>query len=961
LRFVAAIAMLTVIAPKGQSSGNGRLPGEAKQRVVASYGKLPLHFEANQGQTDAEVKFLARGSGYGLFLTASESVLVLGKSEAARTGHAALGQAGTTKRSRPSAVLRLRLLGANPRPSVEGREELAGKSCYFIGSDPKKWRTNVPQYARVEYKDVYPGVSLAYYGNQSQLEYDFVVAPGGDPRQIRFGIEGAERIDVDAEGNLVLSLPDGKVVERAPVVYQEFDGTRQVVEGRFALKGRSEAGFDVGHYEADRPLVLDPLLVYSTYLGGSGADWGQSIAVDAGGNTYVAGYTYSVDFPTANPLQAANAGVNDVFVAKLNAAGSALVYSTYLGGSGGDSGTGVTVDESGNAFVTGVTNSSDFPTVNPLQPMKRAGVDAFVAKLNAAGSALLYSTYLGGNGDDQGNGIAVDAAGNAYVAGWTQSTNFPTTNPLQAANGGSQDAFVARLNPAGSALIYSTYLGGRWLDAAEGVAVDASGSAYVVGLTDCVSNFPTLNPLQSACGGPMDAFVTKLNPAGSSLVYSTYLGGGDSDQGTSIAVDASGSAYVAGRTSSTNFPTANPFQAAYGGGLEDAFVAKLDPAGSSLVFSTYLGGSDRDQAFGIAVDASGSAYLTGWAGPNFPTANPVQAVYGGGTFDAFVTKLDPSGSTLAYSTYLGGRGGGDTGIGIAVDSARNAYVVGITDSANFPTMNPVQAAYAGGFPDCFLARIGSLPAGDLNGDVKPDILWRNVATGSNAVWLMNGAVVSGAVALGPLSDPSWQIVGTADFSADGKPDILWRNSTTGANLVWFMNGTTLSGSAPLTSVADPNWRIVGTPDFNADGSPDILWRSAATGAIAAWFMNGTVVSSSALLAAASDLSWQIVGTADFNADGKPDILWRNSTTGGNAVLFMNGTMVMGAAALPSVSEPNWQIVGTADFNADGRPDILWRNTSTGADTLWFLNGTMVIGGAPLLPVGNADWRIVGPK
>jgi plastocyanin len=701
---LAAIVTMTAVASKGEAPGRRELTRQATERA-ASYGKVPLHFEANQGQTDDQVKFLARGSGYGLFLTSTESVLVLRKGEAGRPGEGlARAEAATQSRSSPPEVLRMKLLGADPHPAVEGTEELPGKSHYFIGNDPKKWRTDVPQYARVEYKNVYPGVSLTYYGNQGQLEYDFVVSPGGDPRRIRLGIEGAKGIRVDAEGNLVLSLPGGEVVEKAPVVYQEIGRARKAVEGRFVVRGRGEVGFEVGAYEADRPLVLDPLLVYSTYLGGSGNDAGLGIAMDTSGNAYVTGYTNSTNFPTANPLQAANGGGYDAFVAKVNAVGSALVYSTYFGGSGDDIGQSIAVDGSGNAYVTGYTQSTDFPTANPLQAVYGGNADAFVAKLNASGSALVYSTYLGGSGSDYGQGIAVDASGNAFVTGSTGSANFPTANALQAANAGGSDAFVVKVNAAGSALVYSTYLGGSGLDQAWGIAVDLAGNAYVTG--DTVStNFPTTNPLQATHGGgTSDAFVAKVNAAGSALVYSTYLGGSGGDQGQGIAVDASGSAYVTGLTSSTNFPTANPLQAA-NGGANDAFVAKLNTAGSALVYSTYLGGSGDDFGDGIAVDALGNAYVTGLTGStNFPTANPLQATHGGGIYDAFVAKLNAAGSALAYSTYLGGSGG-DQGQGIAVDASGNAYVTGYASSTNFPTANPLQAANGGG-ADGFVAKIG---------------------------------------------------------------------------------------------------------------------------------------------------------------------------------------------------------------------------------------------------------------
>jgi uncharacterized repeat protein (TIGR01451 family) len=806
--------MLTAVASR-EAPHSGPLPPEAKQRAIATYSKLPLRFEANQGQADEQVKFLARGSGYGLFLTSTESVLVLRKSEAARAGEA----------SRRGGVLRLKLLGANPRPAIEGREELPGKSHYFIGNDPKKWRTDVPHYARVYYRDVYPGVSLTYYGNQGQIEYDFVVSPDGDPTQIRLGIEGADEVRVDAEGNLVMSLPGGEVVEKAPVIYQEVGGDRKAVEGRFTLRQQGEVGFEVGDYEADRPLVLDPVLVYSTYLGGSADESGLGIAVDASGSAYVTG-------GTASYVTGGTAG--DAFIAKLNAAGSILVYSTYLGGSSQDIGRGIAVDASGNAYITGEADSTDFPTVNPVQAANGGVGDAFVAKLNAAGSALVYSTYLGGNSGDEGSGIAVDASGNAYVTGLTGSITFPTVNPFQASIADSVDAFVAKLNAAGSALIYSTYLGGHFNDWGTGIAVDTSGNAYVTGSTESF-DFHTANPIQVWNGGPLfsrDVFVTKLNATGSALVYSTYLGGSSNDDGYGIAVDLAGNAYVTGATISTNFPTANPLQAANAGGF-DAFVTTLNAAGSALVYSTYLGGNSDDEGHGIALDTSGDAYVTGRTySTNLPTVYPLQAANGGDS-DAFVAKLNAGGSALVYATYLGGNGF-DGGSGIAVDAPGNAYVTGWTGSTDFPTVNPLQAANGGG-QDTFVAKIIQLFA-DLSvtkTDGQTTAMAGNPVTYTITVTNDGPDPVTGAtvmdtfpVALGGVNWNCSASAGSRCGAASGSGNISQTvNLLSGGTATFLATGTlspaatgTLSNTATVTlaGVADP------TPGNNSATDTDTV-------------------------------------------------------------------------------------------------------------------------------------------
>jgi Beta-propeller repeat len=663
----------------------------AQDRIAESYGKLPLSFEANQGQTDAQVKFLSRGSGYTLFLTGDEAVFSFRRNKA-KHDTSIISRQPQPSQALPAAnaVLRMKLVKPNVAAEPTGEDQLLGKTSYLVGNDSKMWHSNVPTYAKVKYEGVYPGIDLVYYGNQRQLEYDFIVAPGADPRRIQFDVRGANKITRDDHGDLVLQTGVGEVRWHAPVAYQEKDGVRQEIAAGYVIKDKNRVEFEVANYDSRKALFIDPL-IYSTYLGGSGGgDYGLGIAVDNSGNAYVTGATASDGFPTVNPLQPAGGGGTDAFVAKFNPSGSALIYSTYLGGNHDDFGNGIATDNSGNAYVVGMTNSPDFPTMSPLQPANGGGYDAFVAKLNPTGSALVYSTYLGGRQDDYGFGIAADSSGNAYVTGETGSYNFPTANPLQPANGGVNDAFIAKLNPTGSALIYSTYLGGHGNETGYGIAVH-SGNAYVTGYTTS-TNFPTVNPLQPANAGVNDAFVTEINPTGSALIYSTYLGGRRYDQGNGIAVDSSGNAYVVGTTQSTNFPTVNPLQRVLRGGL-DAFVTKLNPTGSALIYSTYLGGSLDDHGFGIAVDTSGSAYVTGITlSTNFRTVKPLQPT-NGGLDDAFVAKVNPSGSALAYSTYLGGSGV-DYGLAIAQHSG-NAYVTGYTASTNFPTMNPLQPANAG--------------------------------------------------------------------------------------------------------------------------------------------------------------------------------------------------------------------------------------------------------------------------
>ena len=600
-------------------------------------------------------------------------------------------------------MIKADFVGSNCTPLVVGEGLLEYKCNYFLGNDPTKWRTDVPNYSAVVYEDIYPGIDLKYYGNGKQMEYDFIVSPGADFSQIRIQYKGVKSISVDAAGHLVVETEWGTVTEMTPLVYQLKAIERIQVKGEYVLLGDDTFGFLLSEgYNPKLALVIDPVLVYSTYLGGGDNEWGYGIAVDNSGCAYVTGTTYSTDFPTENPYQT-DQGDWDVFVTKLSSSGNSLVYSTYLGGNDGDIGRGIAVDASGAAYVTGWTESTDFPTENPYQGTLHglAGFisDAFVTKLSNSGSSLVYSTYLGGNSNEWGYDIAVDTSGAAYVTGYTSSADFPTEDPYQT-DQGYGDVFVSKLSSSGSSLVYSTYLGGNSGDYGYAIAVDASGAAYVTGWTYS-GDFPTENPYQTY-QGDWDVFVTKLSSSGNSLVYSTFLGGNYRDCGKGIAVDASGAAYVTGWTSSTDFPTENPYQTYQGDW--DVFVTKLSSSGSSLVYSTYLGGSDFDIGLGIAVDTFGAAYVTGKTySHNFPTENPYQSDRSG-YCDVFVTKLSSAGNSLVYSTYLGGTDY-ETVDGIAVDASGSAYVTGETGSPDFPTTPDAYDTSYNGSVDAFVAKI----------------------------------------------------------------------------------------------------------------------------------------------------------------------------------------------------------------------------------------------------------------
>ncbi len=588
----------------------------------------------------------------------------------------------------------LNFLNTNPNFDIKPLQKTEYRVNYFIGNDKSNWVSGVQASKSIQFEDIYPGVDVKVYGKDKNIEYDWILKPGVDPQIIQFSIKDSEKIEIDENGNLVIYGQFGEIKHQKPYAYQIIEDKKSAVNTEYKQVDENIFGFEIDVYDHSQPLVIDPIvtLEYSTYLGGSGYDAGMDIVVDSQGCAYVIGGAGAADFPILDPLQPDYAGSMDAFVTKFSSSGDSLVYSTYLGGNSSDFGSGITLDSSGFVYVTGTTRSTDFPTSNPFQAAFSGIEDVFIAKLNVDGSMLEYSTYLGGNDSDVGSGISVDANGHAYVVGITDSTDFPTNDSFQATQAGNGDAFLAKLSSSGNSLEYSTYLGGNYFDWAFSVAVDSGGYAYLTGRTSS-TDFPTENPIQAALADEDDVFITKFSTDGTSLIYSTYLGGNDSDYGHDIVLDSSACAYITGYTSSTDFPVINYLQESNAGNY-DVFAAKLNSAGNSLEFSTYLGGSDSDEGNGIALDSSGYIYITGQTkSADFPTKYPIQASWGGSN-DVLVMKLNSSGSDLEYSTYLGGSGY-DRGEGIAVDANGYAYIAGGSSGDDFPTQLPFQQANAG--------------------------------------------------------------------------------------------------------------------------------------------------------------------------------------------------------------------------------------------------------------------------
>ncbi len=763
------IAIKPLGTPRLRDVGNVNLDREKSStkdpRLATSYGSMPIVFEANFGQADGAVKFLSRNRGYTLFLTSTEAALLLSEKPGINgqgTDATTTSWPGTIKEliapfvqdpksevtKRLSApdnrgsirdVVRLKLVGANADAKVVGIDPLPGKSNYFVGSDPRKWHTDIPQYAKVRYEDVYPGIDLVYYGNQGRVEHDFIVAPGANPNSIRLALDGAlatssssaskpakasSLLSIDPSGDLAIFTRNGQVRLRKPVVYQPRPShalpaaaygfgvglqlspgaaNRKPVGCHFLLSRNNEVTFNLDPYDKSLPLIIDPVLVYTKLIGGSRMDEGSAIAADGLGNAYLAGNTWSYDYPVVGAFQDHLTGSCDIAITKLNADGTAVLYSTYLGGSGLSSVDGIALDQAGEIYIRGRVWYGDFPTINAFQPTSAGDVDTVVAKLSPEGNSLVFSTFLGGSGSEYPSGmsgaIAVDSSGNAYVTGMTYSGDFPTTpNAYQGTYPGQPSGFVAKFDSGGS-LRYSTYLGSPdGYTEAWGIAVDNTGHAFVTGGT--VARDFVLSPgsYQESGRGGFDAFLVKLAPealGNASLVWSTLLGGSSDDTGTGVAVDGDGNAYVTGSTQSPDFPiTAGAFQRSFGGGpasyegscsnvwhswCGDAFVAKVSPNGDQLLYSTFLGGSGSDSALGIGIDSYRNVYVGGLVrSTDFPTKDPV-AAFGGiaGLYgDGFIAKLNPSASgadSLLFSTYLPGS---EIVSGLSVDASMNVYAIG---------------------------------------------------------------------------------------------------------------------------------------------------------------------------------------------------------------------------------------------------------------------------------------------
>ena len=913
-------------------AGKGRSEESSKNQIMESYGKLPIYFIQNNGQVDESVKFYEKGGGHSIFFTEDGIYFsFFSKEQFQKEGTEKLKKQGKDQKIISDQVVIKPVDGK--RAEIVAENMLSGKVNFFTGNDPNKWKTDIPTYGTVRYREIFPDIDLIFYGNQRQLEYDVVVKPGADPSSAAFKIEGARDLKTTKDGDLEIILNTGSsIIQKKPHIYQEIGGNKIEIKGEYAIKKEKEGyiyAFKVKEYDNAHVLVIDPVFVYSTYLGGGSSDFGYGIAVDSQGHAYVTGYAGSNDYPTQNPIQAGNAGIYDVFVTKLDSSGSNLIYSTYLGGGSSDYGYGIAVDSQGNAYVTGYTGSNNYPTQNPIQAVYAGLSDVFVTKLDSSGSKIVYSTYLGGGDYDYGNDIAVDAQGNVYVTGHTMSNNYPTQNPIQAVYAGYGDVFVTKLNSSGSSMVYSTYLGGGSDDVGNGIAVDAQGNAYVTGYTGS-NNYPTQNPIQAGNAGLSDVIVTKLNSLGSSIVYSTYLGGGSDDGGNGIAVESQGNVYVTGYTWSKNYPTQNPIQVD-NAGYWDVIVTKLSAIYTLIVTKTGTGsGTVTSSPAGIncgfdctglyaqgttvtltATPAAGSTFVV-WSG-NSDCSDGVVTMSVGKTCIATFNKLNPPSiptllrakATSSSDIMLSWQDNSNNETGFRIQrrlgdcSITNTNVWSLiatrpVNSTSYTNGNLTSAAtYSyrilaynadgrSGFSNCATATTGfaGTPTSPTNlvaastsaNSVK--LTWKDNSIDETSLKIYRKDGANAWALLTAINSPN--AVSYTDNTASG--------STSTTTYSYYLSACNANGCSPSTSVAIVPFKPTNLQAVAGLGRVDLSWmdNSANETTFRVWRRDGNCASANL---------WNLVGDAGANATAFSDTTVTAGTTYSYSVTAMTQSMI----------------------------------------------------------------------
>ena len=692
------------------------------------FENTPLAFTQNAGQWDDRILFRAETDDATMWFLNDGAYYQFERTPSA---DALLNESPDDIEDNECLMIKATFVGANETALVSGQDIFSHHSNYFFGNDQSRWRTNVPSFEAITYRDIYPGIDLKYYGNGYQMEYDFIVAPGSDLSHIEIRYDGAISISVNEAGELEIETEWGTVVESSPYVYQVDGIEENEFDGRYLLLSDNSFGFEIdGNYNTDLPLVIDPVLTYSSYLAGSGSQYVNDIVIDNNNCMVVVGQTRSEDFPVYEPIQNTYAGTFDLFITKISTETSEILYSTYFGGSGREDNPHLVLDADDNMYLICTAYSTDLPTVNAFQASLNGTCDAYVFKLNSHGDEILFATYYGGEDVEYAADIEIDASLMVYIAGNTISSELPLQNPFcdtAPGVGGELDGFVAKFNASGSALIYATYLGGKDRDVINDLAITSGGEAYVVGST-FATDFPVANPLYNCmilANDQVDAFITKFSAGGNTLAFSTYIGGTETDWLESIDLDADGNAYMLGCSMSDDFPVLHAIQPErVPGGINggaDMIIAAISSAGDELLFGTYFGGSDEDYGEGLSLGPDGSIFITGYTySPDFPLENYIDGVLDGvaGTPDALVVRLTSDGTEVAYSTYLGGSNS-DVGIAIASSETGYALLTGYTISNDFPLVNETQSS-SPGYYDVFVSRIeggcclGS--TGNIDGD-----------------------------------------------------------------------------------------------------------------------------------------------------------------------------------------------------------------------------------------------------
>jgi hypothetical protein len=916
-------------------------------RTIDVARTLPMRFEPNRGQTDGRATFLARGAGYAVFLTADGATLALAARRETAPGETA-GEAAKDASSVREAI-RMDIVDARRDAVVTPEQPLGGRSNYFRGHDASKWITDVPQFGRVRYVGVYDGVDAVFYGNQESLEYDFVVAPGADPSQIRIRFQGQESLDVSAEGDLVLRMQNGELRQYRAVVTQEGASGKRDVAARYDVGYDGTIGFTLSGYDPALPLIIDPPLVYADFIGGNGLDRPRRIAVDPTGAAYITGHTESGDFPTRpGSFDTMLGGARDAFVSKISADGSMLVYSSFLGGASLDVGNDIYVDATGSAYVVGETQSSGFPvTVGAFDTTWNSFNDAFITKLNPDGGSLAFSTFLGGGSNDFANAFALDSSANIYVTGYTFSQNFPIRLPaFDTSHNGIQDVFVSKLSANGSTLLNSTFVGSLSNERGEGIAIDAGGNAYVTGITGSTGFPTTVGAFDRSHNGLDDVFLTKLLPDFSGLVYSTLIGSNTVETAKAVAVDATGSAYVVGDCGTGGYPTTpGAFDTTTNGG-DDVFVTKFNPSASALVYSTYIGGTLNDFAgHSVFVDADAIVTLAGYTfSSGFPTTPDAADSSFNGSSDCFVTRLNATGAALVYSTFVGGLTIEEC-FDIAYDATNSAYITGITDSPNFAVAGFGVRDQSNGF----VARVRTVP--------DPGVDTPGIYTAGTGAWFLRNSNSNG------VADSSFQYGPSPSTLVPIKGD--WNNNdidTPGlydpATGAFFLKNSSAGGNADIVFGYGPGGTglVPLSGDWNGDGADTIGLYAPATGA---FFLRNTNTAGPADVTLVYGSGGGLVPiTGDWDGDGDDTVGLYDPATG---AFFLRNSNTPGPADIVLVFGAPGLVPLAGDWNGDGVDTIGVYDPATGG---FFLRNSNSSGTADILfvfgPPGarplTGDWN-----